>query len=214
MGTDFTELFNQWAPSYDQTVAGSDTQYEEVFQGYAAILDAVVGEAKGHILEFGVGTGNLSKKLLEKGCKLTGIEPSSKMREEATNKLPTLSLLEGDFLNFPPLAHQIDSIVSTYAFHHLTDTEKAIAFKRYAALLSEKGRIVFADTIFESEEAKQKKIDTAEEKGYDRLAADLRSEFYTTLPTIRAMAEEAGFSVTVKPLNAYVWLFVAVKGLE
>ena len=211
MGTDFTGLFNEWAQTYDQTVTGGDIQYKEVFRFYDEILNEVVQHSKGNVVEFGVGTGNLSKRLLESGLSVTGIEPSIKMREKAAEKLPALTLLAGDFLSFPPLQNDVDSIVSTYAFHHLTDEEKGTAFHLYKELLSKNGRIVFADTTFETEEKKQQMIQIAEDKGYNRLVEDLRSEFYTTLPTLSQIAEDAGFCISFKPLNQFVWLFVAEK---
>ena len=56
----------------------------------------------------------------------------------------------------------IDAFVSTYVFHHLTDDEKRIALKKYATLLPKNGKVVFADTVFLTEEAKQAQIEKKE----------------------------------------------------
>ena len=77
MGREFIELFEDWAENYDDTVSGYDNEYREVFDGYGEILDRVVSKSYGHVLEFGVGTGNLTARLLEAGLEVTGIEPSS-----------------------------------------------------------------------------------------------------------------------------------------
>ncbi|MBB5324855.1 ubiquinone/menaquinone biosynthesis C-methylase UbiE [Anoxybacillus tepidamans] len=56
------------------------------------------------MLEFGVGTGNLMKKLLvEAGKTVYGIEPSAPMRELALEKLAGASIQDSDFLHFPLL---------------------------------------------------------------------------------------------------------------
>ena len=52
------------------------------------------------MLEFGVGTGNLTARLLKAGLKVTGIEPSPAMREKAIAKLETTDIVDGDFLDF------------------------------------------------------------------------------------------------------------------
>ena len=60
MGREFIELFEDWADYYDDTVTGHDDEYREVFKGYEEILDRVVNISCGYVLEFGVGTGNLT----------------------------------------------------------------------------------------------------------------------------------------------------------
>ena len=74
MGREFIKLFDEWAESYDNTVVGYDEEYKEVFEGYDEILEEVASKVNETIIEFGVGTGNLSKKLLEKGHNVIGIE--------------------------------------------------------------------------------------------------------------------------------------------
>ncbi len=108
----------------------------------------------------------------------------------------------------------MDTIVSTYAFHHLTDDEKARAFKKYYHLLNKEGAIVIADTAFIDEKTKEHSIKLALEQKYDRLAKDLMTEYYTTLPALRKMATQAGFSVSFHQLNPFVWLIHALKEKE
>lgn len=64
MGTEFNGLFDEWAHTYDSFVQGEDIQYKEVFAHYEDILEDVVNKSFGNVLEFGVGTGNLTNKLL------------------------------------------------------------------------------------------------------------------------------------------------------
>src|SRR5690606_9479943 len=129
----------------------------------------------GNVIEFGVGTGNLTELLMKSGKKVFGIEPSSGMRKIAMQKLPEVKILQGDFLTFTNPFQSVDTIVSTYAFHHLTDEEKEIAIRKYHSILNDNGKIVFADTVFEDEDAKSNMIQKAEFSSFHRLANDLRT---------------------------------------
>ncbi|WP_026572368.1 class I SAM-dependent methyltransferase [Bacillus sp. UNC438CL73TsuS30] len=211
MGREFLDLFEQWADSYDDTVIGCDQEYKEVFSGYEEILDLAAFQSSGHVVEFGVGTGNLTKKLLSRGLIVTGIEPSSSMREIALQKLNNqVVVLDGDFLEFPEIKN-IDTFVSTYAFHHLTDDEKAAAVEKYSKLLLKGGKIVFADTMYESEEDYNNAIEKAKSEGFHNLANDLATEYYTTIPVLKNILENNGFSVSFKKCNEFVWLMDGVK---
>jgi putative AdoMet-dependent methyltransferase len=211
MGREFLNIFEQWADSYDDTVIGHDIEYKEVFANYEQILTAVAARSNGYVVEFGVGTGNLTTKLLAKGLKVTGIEPSPSMRKIAEEKLgKQTEILDGDFLEFPELKH-VDTFVSTYAFHHLTDEEKAEAIAYYGKLLSIGGKIVFADTMFQSEEDYSQQIVNAKNDGFLNLAHDLESEYYTTIPFLQEILQQNGFSVSFQQYNKFVWLMEGVK---
>ena len=211
MASEFTKLFDDWSKTYDDTVAGTDPEYREVFAHYEDILQSVADKAEGLILEFGVGTGNLSERILRQGKELIGYEPSGEMRKISVQKLPGLTVFEGDFIDFPVTERSPDTIVSTYAFHHLTDEDKRTAISRYHELLSAQGKIVFADTVFADEEAKEKMIRDASDKNYTRLAQDLKTEYYTTIPVLTGFFEEIGFDVEFTRKNGFVWLIKAVK---
>lgn len=211
MGTEFIGLFDEWSERYDETVAGHDEQYKEVFEGYGDILDAVAARAAGTVVEFGPGTGNLTAKLLARGLKVYAIEPSEGMRSRFADRGLAAALLEGDFLRYPEIAEPVSTIVSTYAFHHLTDEEKERAIGQYAGWLGKGGRIVFADTAFADVEEKDAIEADALASGYGRLLHDLRTEYYTTLSVLESIFNRHGFSVTFSRLNRYVWLMDAVK---
>ncbi|KGX88232.1 class I SAM-dependent methyltransferase [Pontibacillus litoralis] len=212
MGREFIDLFNGWAESYDRTVAGENVQYQEVFAGYDDILNAVVDYTDGaNVLEFGVGTGNLTRKLINANYKVFGVEPSFEMLRIGQLKVPEAIIQEGDFLQFATPQVPVHSIVSSYAFHHLTDEEKEQAMKLYANILPEEGVVVFADTVFESEKAKKHSIERAIAAYHHDLADDLATEYYSDIPTLTDICRNQGFDVTFQQLNTYVWLMVAKK---
>ncbi|MFC3883014.1 class I SAM-dependent methyltransferase [Bacillus songklensis] len=212
MGREFLNIFEDWAEQYDSSVYGHDEEYKEVFARYEEILQGTANAAFGNVIEFGVGTGNLTTKLLEKGLNVYGIEPSKPMRDLALEKLDNkVSIEDGDFLNFPLPEGQVDSIVSTYAFHHLTDLEKEEAVAKYGKFLQPGGKIIFADTMFENEQSFIDTIEQAKQRQFNNLAEDLQREYYTTIPVLRAILEKHGFDVTFNRYNHFVWLLNATK---
>lgn len=211
MGKEFIELFEEWADTYDETVTGHDIEYKEVFAKYETILTEVAKRSIGHVLEFGPGTGNLTEQLLNQELTVTAVEPSPSMRKKAIEKLKDRAkVIDGDFINFNT-NEDFQTIVSTYAFHHLTDEEKAVAIAAYGKLLGPGGKIVFADTMYESVEAYNDAIKDATEKGFHNLAEDLQREYYTTIPILRKMMEENNFTVTFDRINDFVWIMEGIK---
>ncbi|TWT27581.1 class I SAM-dependent methyltransferase [Planomicrobium sp. CPCC 101110] len=210
MGLEFVEIFDDWVHTYDDSVSGKDKEYRDVFLKYDEILQAVADAASGPVVEFGVGTGNLTEKLRASGLEVIGVEPNNAMRTVTAEKMPDVAILDGDFLNFT-IEVEPETFVSTYAFHHLTDEEKAEAFKLYAEKLPAGGKVVFADTVFKSVEAQQEIIEFEKTRGHVNLVEDLNREYYTTLPVMKSLIEAAGFTVEFTQLNKYVWLIDATK---
>lgn len=211
MGREFIPLFDDWAEFYEDTVSGNDIEYKEVFENYDKILQTVAFRSNGTVLEFGVGTGNLTEKLISLGRVVYGVEPSKAMRAKTKARFTDLYLYDGDFINFPDLPGKVDSIVSTYAFHHLSNEEKDTALKLYSKLLGDQGKIVFADTAFVNEEHREERHRIVKEQGHENLLADLKREYYTTLDILERLFEKNGFQVSFEKMNSYVWLMEAVK---
>ncbi len=211
MGREFLDLFEDWADSYDDTVKGKDIEYKTVFEHYEKILDGVVERSNGRVIEFGPGTGNLTQKLVKAGFEVFPYEPSPEMRAIGMRKLGgKVPFTDGDFLDFS-VEGSIDTIVSSYAFHHLTDEEKAKAFRIYGKLLSQGGKIVFADTMFETDQHYQAAINDAMKEGHLNLAEDLKREYYTTIGVLEELLNFHGFSVQFRQLNKFVWIMEATK---
>ena len=74
---------------------------------------------------------------------------------EAKPELSQVTFIDGDMEQFPQINFPIDTIVSSYVFHHLNETEKQRVIKRYKALLSEGGKVIIGDTMFLSPEHKK-----------------------------------------------------------
>lgn len=213
MPSPFTSLFETWAPVYDDTVTDLDGEYGEVFMGYWQILNRVANEVplstSGYVVDMGSGTGNLAHVVSLHGHQVIGADPVIAMLDKARNKFPELELVPGDFISFDyNQVPAIKAIVTSYAFHHLTDPEKEQALARMKAALSIGGTIVIADTIFQSWDAKEEAIKRAVTMGYPNLAHDLATEFYTTLPYFEDMCQRLELNLSYQRLNYYVWLIV------
>ncbi len=212
---DFTQLFDQWAESYDATVFGTDNEYREVFENYNEILKEICSyiddKKNGVTLEIGIGTGNLTKLLTEMGHHVIGIEPSQEMRNQATKKITRATILDGNFLKVP-IYNKLDSIVTSYALHHLTLEEKEDALKYLDTLLNVGGKIVVADTMFSSKEYKKELYQQVENDGALNLLNDLNTEYYEMLNDVTAIFDRLGYNYTVKQMNKYVWIISAQKG--
>lgn len=212
MGREFVDLFDGWAKSYDKTVSGEDIEYREVFENYDHILDSVVEHTVGpNVIEFGVGTGNLTRKLINKGYNVFGVEPSMEMLKIGQLKVPEAKIQDGDFIHFKSPDTPIQSIVSSYAFHHLTDEEKDVAIKQYRELLPKDVVIVFADTSFENQKSKRKMIETAIASYHYNLADDLTEEHYSEISTLQSICEKHDFEVRFEQKNKYVWVMIAKR---
>ena len=151
--------FNLWADEYDKTVQLSEENNLYPFAGYKEILNVIFNEAmqkeNSEILDIGFGTGVLTSKLYANGHKIDGVDFSSKMIGIAQSIMPNANLMEWDIsMGLPPeiLGKKYDSIISTYALHHLTDEEKIEFIANLRPLLKEDGKIFIGDIAFETRE--------------------------------------------------------------
>jgi putative AdoMet-dependent methyltransferase len=81
----------------------------------------------------------------------------------------------------------------------------------YGKLLQTGGKIVFADTMFETADSFADTIVQAKQKGYTQLAEDLEREYYTTIPVLKQIFESNGFHITFTQFNHFVWVLEATK---
>lgn len=152
--------FDLWANDYDQTVQLSEESNLYPFAGYKTILNTIFNEVmqsgNQSVLDIGFGTGVLTNKLYENGHEITGIDFSNKMIEIAQLKMPSAHLIEFDFIEGLPEqlnGQKYDSIISTYALHHLTDEKKIEFIKSLLPLLMKEGKIYIGDISFQTRQS-------------------------------------------------------------
>jgi tRNA (cmo5U34)-methyltransferase len=123
-------------------------RYDELQERTA---QATAGIDATEILELGTGTGETALRILalHPAARLTGIDESPTMLEQARRVLPAERLADlrvarlQDALPHGPF----DLAVSTLAVHHLTRDEKRDLFPRVLAVLRPGGRFVLSDVV-------------------------------------------------------------------
>src|SRR5690625_1338098 len=184
--------FNLWANNYDKTVQVSEENNLYPFAGYKKILNKIFNEVmqkeNSAVLDIGFGTGILTSKLYENGHQIDGIDFSSEMIAIAKSKMPHANLVEWDISKgLPSEIHnkKYDSIISTYALHHLTDEEKVPFITDLMPLLKEDGKLFIGDISFKTrellEECRQENIEHWDNDEfyfvYDEISKQLQHKF-------------------------------------
>jgi ubiquinone/menaquinone biosynthesis C-methylase UbiE len=119
--------FDQAASYYDETRAPpqhiSDAQRD-------AILAELRSVNTDRALEVGIGTGLVSRPLMERGVRVTGVDISAKMIGRLQDKLSSAhtvpDLLLGDATRLPFADNAFRAIVMSHVFHVVSDVERAL----------------------------------------------------------------------------------------
>ncbi len=152
MSEEREQLFDEWAASYDESVDG----YSGFpFEGYEQVLELIAKragvEAGMEVLDLGIGTGNLSGRLLKFECAVWGLDFSPKMLAKVHGKYPQIELLKADIKGDWPIDvdRRFDRVVSAYVLHEF-DLESKIRLLRKLVCdhLVEGGRVVVGDISF------------------------------------------------------------------
>jgi len=149
--------FDLWADTYDQSVDISDKNNTYPFAGYEklinVVLEMILNDKKLTVLDIGIGTGALSTELYKNGYKITGIDFSEEMIKICKEKMPLAKMIQYDFSKgFPDELNgeKYDYIISTYASHHLNDSEKIIFIKKLFKKLNATGLLIIGDVGFQT----------------------------------------------------------------
>ncbi|WMC92557.1 class I SAM-dependent methyltransferase [Kineothrix sp. MB12-C1] len=151
--------FDLWAGGYDKSVGICDESNSYPFAGYKNILNTiynmVLNKTEAAVLDIGFGTGALTKKLYEQGCRIIGIDFSHEMIRIAKEKMPNATLIQADFKKgLPDEISSIgyDFIIATYSLHHLSNSEKVLFLESLLECLHPDGQIIIGDVAFENRE--------------------------------------------------------------
>lgn len=98
------------------------------------------------VLEIGLGTGQATILIAERGCQLTGVELSAELAAVAQRKLsafPNVSIAVAAFEDWPLPGRPFDTIVSATAFHWIDPSVRAT---KAADALRSRGALATIDT--------------------------------------------------------------------
>jgi ubiquinone/menaquinone biosynthesis C-methylase UbiE len=119
------QRFDRWAPTYEKGLLWK--------RFFLPLYDQLLGslpDVKGmRVLDVGCGTGALDRRLAERGARVTGVDNSDGMIDEARVKAEGLEGLEfvlGGAEKIPLEDSLADLVVSNVAFHHFEDPEMCL----------------------------------------------------------------------------------------
>jgi putative AdoMet-dependent methyltransferase len=206
-----SEVFN-----HDDEANGYDTdvrnQSDPIRAAYRDVLAWVIREARidssSRVLELGSGTGNLSW-LIDQCGELVCVDLSEQMEAIARSKLghiPNRRFIKADILEvFDCERAPFDSIISTYAVHHLTDDEKRLLFSEVFIGLVPGGSAVFGDLMLQNQEEKVSKTQDYLTKGDAKTAQAIEEEFFWSIDAAKVNLMELGFQVETKRFSDLSW---------
>lgn len=201
MQSRYVQDFNHdpWADDYDADVQNEQTP---VRAAYSALLDWTVAAANVRpssvVVDLGSGTGNTALRI-GPAAAIYCVDISTRMAEIAQTKLaarPEVTFVQADLLGFfaeqPPA---FDVLVSTYAVHHLTDSEKGELLHSIAAALRPGGRAVFGDLMVENAAEHARLVELYRQLGDADTVEGLMDEFYWRIDLTLPQAATAGLEV-------------------
>ena len=212
-----SEVFN-----HDDEANGYDTdvrnQSDPIRAAYRDVLAWVIREARidssSRVLELGSGTGNLSCLIHQCG-ELVCVDLSKQMEVIAGSKLghiPNRRFIKADILEvFDCERAPFDSVISTYAVHHLTDDEKRLLFSKVFTSLVPGGSAVFGDLMLQNQEEKVSKTQDYLTKGDAKTAQAIAEEFFWSIDAAKVNLIEIGFQVETKRFSDLSWGVAARK---
>lgn len=215
----YDDPFNRWVDHYDDDIARAERSGDWMYKDYTKILTKIVDivnswktmERKSIALDIGAGTGNLTKLVHDIGYTVIGIEPADKMRKKFQGKFPSLIIMHGDFLNIPLRDDYADVIVSSYAWHHLTDNEKEESINEMVRVIKDSGLIVIADLMFADQDQRVAKINDLKQTGRTDVIEDIKSEYYADVNRISKCFNDRGFRCDNTKMTDYVWMVRAQR---
>lgn len=103
--------YDAWRPTY-------------VFELYEDIFSAKEINSASNVLEIGIGTGQATLPILDKGCSVTAIELGDKLAEYTKQKFSdykNFNIINTAFQDFECPSHSFDLIFSASAFHWIPE---------------------------------------------------------------------------------------------
>ena len=192
------------AVDYDEDVKN---EQNPIRAGYARLMGWITAKTEGsrNIVDLGCGTGNTVLHI-KSHQKIYCVDISENMLRIARDKLRRshgIVFVAKDILDFLDGLERddkIDTIISTYALHHLTQEDKHVLFEKAYLSLPETGKIIFGDLMF-----KDKGHEAEMKKRYPGLIEEFDNEFYWYVDEEARILESIGFKIEVERFSDLSW---------
>jgi 2-polyprenyl-3-methyl-5-hydroxy-6-metoxy-1,4-benzoquinol methylase len=203
------ELFDNWANNYNKSVIKSEQEETYPFAGYSSIkyqiIDIITKSSFAHILDMGVGTGEITSPLYNLGYKVTGVDLSDKMLDLAKKKMPNAMFICDTFQNsIRKLNDLYDFIIFNYSIHHLDYQSQIDLLLKINENLSSQGRIIIGDVSTINREDMKK----LQEK-YNPIWDD--EEYYPILDIYQKSELRNYYKISYNKINEVAGLFELLK---
>lgn len=208
MRSKYVDYFNhdEDAEGYDLDVTREE---DPIRTGYASLMAWVGGRIArdANVLDLGSGTGN-TIRALPPGCHVTAVDISVKMLEISKLKLANrpVTYVVGDILDYvtkAPLG-QFDSIVSTYALHHLTPEERDLLFTTIRRTAGRHPHILVGDLMYKNARDRDRILQKFAEH-YPELSAAMNEEFFWEIDRTTEVLEFLGWEPSWRMFSDLSW---------
>jgi putative AdoMet-dependent methyltransferase len=172
------ELFDAWSADYDP--AADDAfpfgAYEDVLD---RVAELVAQRRPRRVLELGVGTGNLTRRILERlpGVSFVAVDFSHGMAARVEVAVPGIELVDHDvaILPLPPETRGCDVAAMTYVLHEFSEEHQLRLLASLVDGLQVGGACVIGDVCFadaDARDAARSRLGTRWDPEEHYLAAD------------------------------------------
>ncbi len=142
----FNEFSQRRAAEYDRQQWAANPDYLSAFLNFADL------KPEHHVLEAGVGTGQVAAAGAPLVARYVGLDNSEEMLVQARRKLPGLELLHADLRAVPLLDRSFDRVLARSVLHHVTHGLEQVMRELYR-VLRPGGRLVIGEGIPPSPES-------------------------------------------------------------
>ncbi|OTA42062.1 MAG: hypothetical protein A6D92_01820 [Symbiobacterium thermophilum] len=142
----FNEFSQRRAAEYDQQQWASNPDYLSAFLAFADL------RPEHHVLEAGVGTGQVAAAGAPRVARYVGLDNSEEMLVQARRKVPGLPLVHADLRAVPLPDRSFDRVLARSVLHHVTQGLDQVMRELYR-VLRPGGRLVIGEGIPPSPES-------------------------------------------------------------
>jgi len=142
----FNEFSQRRAAEYDQQQWAANPDYLSAFLAFAEL------RPEHHVLEAGVGTGQVAAAGAPRVSRYVGVDNSEEMLAQARRKVPGVELLHADLRDVPLPARSFDRVLARSVLHHVTHGLDQV-MRELHRVLRPGGRLVIGEGIPPSPES-------------------------------------------------------------